>query len=88
MQLADHLSISQSCLSKWESGAYPFDADVLEQVAQLVGGELPDIEEMVAAEKARALEKHNKQLMKELIRDQAAKDLIADKMITAIQSLP
>lgn len=88
MQLADHLSISQSCLSKWESGAYPFDADVLEQVAQLVGGELPDIEEMVAAEKARALEKHNKQLMKELIRDQAAKDLIADKMITAIQALP
>jgi hypothetical protein len=44
--------------------------------------------ELVAEAKEQAQRQHEQKLLQELIRDQAARDLIADKMIAAIKALP
>lgn len=45
-------------------------------------------EELVAAEKEKALRQNEKRILSQLVKEQAARDIIADKMISAIKVLP
>lgn len=45
-------------------------------------------EELIAEEKEKAVRENEKRILQQLVREQAAKDIIADKMVSAIKVLP
>lgn len=49
---------------------------------------LPTADNMVQAEKQKVIQENKDRIFKELVKKQAAQDIIADKMISAIQVLP
>jgi hypothetical protein len=53
-----------------------------------VDDKLPDTARMVLDEKERRIKENNDRIFKELVAERATKDIIADKMVSAIQTLP